>query len=175
MIIGPLISAVGFAFFALPGLGASYWTSVFPAAVVLGFGLTVTVAPLTTTVMNAVEERHSGLASGINNAVSRAGGVLAIAVFSIVVTGIFNSNLDDRVADLRLPVAAQEDIEAQREQLAAIAAPQGLDPEAAEAVNRAVDESFLAGYRVAMLLGAVLAAASAFMAWRMIEERSKPE
>jgi EmrB/QacA subfamily drug resistance transporter len=173
LIIGPFIAAVGFALFALPGVGGSYWTSVFPAIVVLGLGMTITVAPLTTTVMNAVEERHSGLASGINNAISRAGGVLAIATFSIVVTGIFNRSLDDRVADLGLPAAAQDEIAAEREQLAAIAAPEGLDAETAAAVDGAVDESFVAGFRVAMLLGAALAAASAFVSWRMIEERPR--
>ncbi|MBA2278293.1 MAG: MFS transporter, partial [Chloroflexia bacterium] len=171
---GPLIAAVGFALFALPGVGGSYWLTVFPAAVVLGLGLTVTVAPLTTTVMNAVEESHSGLASGINNAVSRTGGVLAIAVFGIVVSGVFGQSLDERQTDLAMPAEAQRALDAERDQLAGMIPPPDLDADATAAVERAIDESFLAGYRLAMLLGAAMAAASAVVAWWLIGERRPP-
>jgi MFS family permease len=97
LVIGPAIAAVGFGLFALPGVGASYWSGFLPAVVVLSLGMAVTVAPLTTTVMNAVGPDLAGVASGVNNAVSRAAAVLAIAVFGAVMAWAFDAALAERL------------------------------------------------------------------------------
>jgi len=173
LVIGPSIAAVGFALFAVPGVGASYWSGFLPAVAVLGFGMTVTVAPLTTTVMNAVGAELAGVASGVNNAVSRAAAVLAIAVFGAVMAGVFDVALADRLREMGASAQVSAFLEGERSKLAGAALPPGVDAATAAALKRAVAESFVAGFRWVMLLGAGLAVLSAASAWVMIR-RTEP-
>src|SRR2546427_2466290 len=132
LVAGPLITAVGFALFALPDIGSggdSYWTTFFPAVVVMGVGMVITVAPLTTAVMGAVEERHAGIASGINNAVSRTAGLLAVAVFGIIALAVFTSSLQSHLATLHLSPAVYQVIEGQSTRLAGITIPNTISGE----------------------------------------------
>ena len=158
--VGPVIAAAGFGLFTLPEIGGSYWTTFFPAVVVLGLGMALSVAPLTTAVMGAVDARHAALASGINNAVSRTAGLIGTAVMGVLVLSAFNSHLDTRLAALELPLGAEGILNQERIKLAAAEVPMGLSGELTSALERAIDESFVVGFRLVMLIAAGLALAS---------------
>jgi EmrB/QacA subfamily drug resistance transporter len=176
LVAGPAIAALGFALFARPGVGDGYWTGFFPAVCVLGLGMTITISPLTTTVMNALGQGLAGVASGVNNAVSRAAGLLAIAAFGAVLAQVFEPRLHDALAQARLPPGIADAVLAQRQKLAAIAPPQGAAADVAARVHAAVGEAFVAGFRAVMAVSAALAAASALCAWWLIEDRpSSPD
>jgi EmrB/QacA subfamily drug resistance transporter len=168
LVIGPAIAAIGFAWFAVPGVGGTYWTTYFPAILLLGFGMTVTVAPLTTTVMNALDPVHAGLASGINNAVSRAAGLLAIALLGIVMNRAFDRALDRRAAALPVSASVLAQLETQRRKLAAIALPPSTPERERKLVQDAVSHAFVTGFRWVMGVSALLAACSALCAWHLI-------
>ena len=168
LVIGPLIAAAGFALFAVPSIGGAYWSAFLPAVSVLGLGMAVTVAPLTTTVMNSAGAELAGLASGVNNAVSRAGSLLAIAVFGLVMTAVFDAALDERLDALHLPPKLQTAVGEQRPKLAAIAVPAGVAEATAAGIKQAVGESFVAGFRRVMLVCAALSVLSALSAGLLI-------
>ena len=176
LIVGPAIAAAGFILFTLPGIGGSYWTTFFPAVMVMGFGMSLVIAPLTTTALNAVEGQHSGLASGVNNAVSRTASLLSIAVLGIFVFTAFSNTLDARMAKLDLSPAVVQQMDAQKADLGAAQAPRGVDAATQREINRAVDESFVAGFRSVMFIAAGLALASALVSALIIEGKpASPE
>ena len=169
--IGPLIAAAGFLLFALPSVGGSYWTTFFPPFLVLGLGMAVSVAPLTTVVMNSVEQAHAGTASGINNAVSRVAGVLAVAIFGIIMVSAFSNKLQHALSGLNLAPAALHQIQSSVIRLAGLEVPAGLDAQTSSAIRDAIAHAFVFAFRVVMLLCAALAVASAAVASLMIPSR----
>jgi predicted MFS family arabinose efflux permease len=170
LILGPLVAATGFALFAVPSIGDSYWKSFFPALVILGLGMTVTVAPLTTVVMNSVKEDLVGTASGINNAVARVAGVLAIAVLVIVMVKAFSFHLNRSLAGLSLPSYILQELRANEIKLAGLQLPGGLDPTAKAAIKQSVREAFVYGFRIVILICSGLSLASAAVAWLVIPQ-----
>jgi EmrB/QacA subfamily drug resistance transporter len=170
LIVGPLVAAAGFILFAVPAVGGSYWATFFPAFVVLGLGMAVSVAPLTTVVMNSVDQNEAGIASGINNAIARVAGVLAIAILGIVIVGVFSFSLKLRLASLS-PGTLQE-IQANEIKLAGLQPPSGLDASTAAMVRTAISQAFVVGFRVVTLICAVLSVASSAVAWLVIPPTS---
>jgi hypothetical protein len=164
LMFGSVVVSFGFGLLAWPGLGGSYWTTFFPPLVVLGLGMAVCVAPLTTSVVNAVPDNQSGVASGVNNAISRVAGLIAVAVFGLILASIFNLSLDTHLAQLGLSPALQHQAHQQRALLGAAVSP---DPR----VTLAVREAFVLGYRVVVLVAAGLALASAISARIFLEGR----
>jgi EmrB/QacA subfamily drug resistance transporter len=168
LILGPLIVAAGFVLFAVVHTGGSYWKTYFPASLVFGLGMAVTVAPLTTVVMNSVAQQHVGTASGINNAVARVAGVLAIAVFGTVMVKHFDSRLEQNLTALTLPQNIVEDIRSREAELAGLELPEGLDAHSIEAIRHSIAESFVSGFRVVLLCCAGLSIGSGLLAWQLI-------
>ena len=165
LVVGPIIAGCGFALFAVPGVGGSYWTTFFPAIVVLGVGLGITVAPLTTTVMNAVPQDFVGAASGINNAASRVAGLLAVAVFGVIMLPIFERGLAERLDRALVAPEVAQAVARQRGKLAAIELPTTLDARDKAAAERAIADAFVTGFRAIMLVSAALALAGAASGW----------
>jgi len=170
LVLGPIVAATGFALFALPAVNNDYWTTFFPAVVVLGFGMAISVAPLTTTVMNSVNRARAGVASGINNAVSRLAAVLSVAILGIVMLQSFDHHLGENLAEMNIGSETRQELYAQRIKLAAIEIPDNAGIPARTAIKKAIDKSFIAGFRLVMLIAAGLALASSATAWLLIRD-----
>jgi EmrB/QacA subfamily drug resistance transporter len=173
LIVGPLIAAVGFALLGVPGTAGSYWTTFFPGVTVLGLGMAITVAPLTTTVMAAAGPEQSGLASGINNAVSRTASLLAVAVFGIVAYERFALALARRLDTLGVSPEVRQFLAEERRKLAAATIPPSLPAELRATLREAIAGSFVDAFRLLSLLSAGLAVASALIAWILIGGESR--
>ncbi len=171
LIVGPIIAAAGYGLLALPGLGAGYWTGYFPGVTVLGVGMAISVAPLTTTVMGSVREEQAGVASGVNNAVSRAAGLLAIAVLGVVMLQVFSRELDLRLNNIDIPEETRALVYEQRIKLAGLDVPKELDSTKQEAVAQAVKESFVSGFRLIMIIAAVMSLGGALVTAIVIENK----
>jgi hypothetical protein len=156
----------------VPSVGGTYWGTFFPAFVVLGLGMAISVAPLTTVVMGAVDPDHAGAASGINNAVARVAGLLAIAVFGIVMVSAFGVRLDHELALLEVPQHARDQVQSNRVRLAAIEVPPDVDPKFVPGVKVAVSSAFVFAFRIVACSSALLALASAATATLLIDHKS---
>jgi len=170
--VGPGVVALGFLLLAIPGITAgpiAYWWTYFPAILAMGVGMGITVAPLTTAVMSSAPSEHSGLASGVNNAVTRSAQVLALAILGAVAIFTFSSALQSRAATLPLSPQQRSTRAADAGKLGETPPPPGLDKQAASQVTTAVQETFVNTFRLLSIISAGMALLSAALAWLLVE------
>jgi EmrB/QacA subfamily drug resistance transporter len=160
LVVGPTIASFGFGLLALPIGGHSYWAFLVPMTI-LGLGMVVTVAPLTTTVIQAVPAHQTGVAAGINNAVSSLANLLAVALLGASALGIYDHALDRRLAAASVSSEVQQAVQIAQRQFVtapALSTVQGNDRQIAETILKgALAESI----QVMMLVCAILALAGA--------------
>jgi hypothetical protein len=140
---------------------------------VLGFGMAIAVAPLTTTVMRGAEDRYAGVASGINNATARVAGLLAVALLGSIAVGVFARALNERMDRLQVAPEVRSAVQAEVSKLAEAAVPKNVEPAERPVVERALRESFVRSFRIVSLVAAVLAALSAAAAWLTIDRKKR--
>jgi EmrB/QacA subfamily drug resistance transporter len=162
--LGPIIGAVGLALLVRVDADPSYLTDLLPSLLLFGLGLAMTVAPLTTTVLDSVEEHHAGVASGVNNAVARVAGVLAIAALGAVVSAQFSSSLDERVAQDRLSPQARSAIADAKEQPLTGGDVSNVPQAEAKALDTAMVDSSVSAFHLGVLIGAGLMALGGLIA-----------
>ena len=162
--VGPLIAAVGLGLLTMLDSDPNYATQVLPAMLLFGLGLSMTVAPLTTTVLDSVDERHVGVASGVNNAVARVAQVLAIAALGAIVSAQFSSALDERVADRQLSSGASAAIDSAKEQPLSGGDVGDVPDAEAPALDDAIVESSESAFHLGMLIATVLMAVGGVIA-----------
>jgi hypothetical protein len=160
--IGPAIAAAGLAILAIDPSSSTFWPAFLGGIVVVGLGMAVTVAPLTTTVMDSAPREHSGVASGVNNAVSRVAGLLAIAAFGVAMASVFAQRVAPRLERLALPPTARTAVNGELPKMAGAELQKiALTSEQRTAVHGAIAAAFGGVFRVAMIGAAVLAGAAA--------------
>lgn len=171
--VDPLITAGGLLLYTRPSVGGSYWLTFFPAVLVMGIGMATNVAPLTTTVMNAVSEQQAGTASGVNNAVSRLANLLSVALLGLLMIAVFRQQLQANLIPLELPADIMTTLLANSTDLAAMSLPEGLSVSQADTVTGIINRAFVTAFRTLMVCSAVLAVASSAVAWGLLDKPAK--
>ena len=164
MAVGPIIGGSGLLLLTRVDANPSYVTDVLPGVIVFGLGLSATVAPLTATALNSVAENRVGVASGINNAVSRIAGVLAIAIFGALVAGRFGSTVDSKVAAANLSPQAEQAISKAKDNPLQTPSTGGLPPQQASEVQSASVAGAQDGFHLAMMVAGTLMIAGGVVA-----------
>lgn len=153
---GPLVAGVGLALLLRTNASANYVTMILPGVLVFALGLSATVAPLTATVLGSVEPGHSGVASGVNNAIARVANLLAIAALGAVVASSFASRLDHNLAGIPLSPTARSVVASDRTR-ALVTSTAGIPAQEKPEVHTALVDASVHAFRVGLGIGAVLA------------------
>ena len=171
--VGPVIAAAGFAALAIPGTNASFVTGFLPGIVLMGIGMTLSIAPLTTVVMSSAGQDAAGVASGVNNTAARIAGVLAIAALTTVAVFHFTQALETRLHAAEVPSRVIGQLTNNAAALAELQPPAGVVEGTAAAVAHAVDGAYVESFRVLVLICAALALLSSAVAWVSISGRKQ--
>jgi MFS family permease len=172
--LGPAAAGFGCFLFTLPELtngAAGFWKNYLPALLLLGLGMGITVAPLSTTVMGSVPSNRIGLASGINSTLSRLSAVLAIAILAPMALMAFDRSLQSRTLHLNLPPVARTVLAAEAAKLGEAKAPAALIETTRQAVDHQIKLAFVDVFRLVAGIAAVLSWLSALAAMLLIERR----
>jgi EmrB/QacA subfamily drug resistance transporter len=166
LIVGACLTGAGFLYLAMPDSSARYVVGFFPALLLMGIGMGVCQVSVTVVAMNAAGRTNIGTSSAINNAAARTGGLVAIAIFGLILVNGYDDALAKSLHGAGLPAAVQSALEQQRGKLAGSVLPAGLTPDQHDVAAMIIARSFVAGYRRAMVLAAAMAFASALIAAR---------
>jgi EmrB/QacA subfamily drug resistance transporter len=169
MSLGPIVGGLGLILLLRVSSSPSYPTEVLPAILVFGLGLSATVAPLTATVLDSVEERHVGIASGVNNGISRVAGLFAIAVLGAVISASFGSQIDSNLGNRPLGPAATAAVSEAKEQPLAVPAAKRLPPAEATRVRAAAADASTSAFHLGVLIAGLLMIAGGIFAGIGIE------
>lgn len=175
LIIGPMLTAAGFFVFSLQGLTTgpnAFWTTFLPPILLLGIGMGITVAPLTTAVMNAVPKERTGTASGVNNTTARTAAVLAIAVMGALGLIRFERSLLERTSHLKLTETAQKQLRKEVVKLAEAEPPEAANNEQQKAVDNAIKYAFIDTFKQSALIACILSGISVFIAYFTIHRKT---
>ena len=164
LVVGSLLTGAGFLLVGVPGTTGGYWTTFFPAMVMIGLGMAVTVAPLTSTVMAAVDDADVGVASGVNNTVARVAALLAVAVVGLFALQVFGHALGERLAAAELSPAVRAAVAGEQRDLGAAAIPAVASTTERAAVEAAAAGALVSSLRSVAVLGAALAGLAALAA-----------
>ncbi|MET1027659.1 MAG: MFS transporter [Dongiaceae bacterium] len=164
LVVGACFAGSGFLLLILPDINASYLWGFMPALTMIGLGMGICITPVTVAALNAAGTDHVGIASAINNMAARTGGLIAVAVFGLILADRFGASLDVLLARLDLPAAALQALAFERTKLAAAQIPPDLSPDQQTALAVAIKEAFVNGYRWAMAAAAAMAFTSAWIA-----------
>jgi EmrB/QacA subfamily drug resistance transporter len=156
MTAGPIVGGLGLLMLLRVGSDADYLTEVLPAVLVFGLGLAATVAPLTATVLDSVEERRVGIASGVNNGVSRVAGLLAIAVLGAIISAHFGGGLDANLGERPLGPQATRIVAGAKAQPLAVPNVNRLPPAEARRVESASVDASTSAFHLGVLIAALL-------------------
>ena len=173
LITGPAIAAAGLLMLSFQGQTkgpGDYWLTFLPGMLVFGLGMAFTIVPLTSTVMGAVSEEFSGVASGINNAITRIANVISYAIFGALAFIFFSAQLTREIRSLPLSAAQKTAVIKESANLGNASAPSNLTVGNIKRVNMAYHTSFIYAYRLILRAAALLSLTAALMALLMIRK-----